>query len=154
MSSVPHTALHQKSNSTDQLGNHRARDQSSDTPEMSTAPAVDPALTASADERETAPAESPLTEINSEPESRLNSEKVYADDSSPNNTEEEDNTVETSWYATPRIDNTDLIGNDKLSNEENCRRARVTYQEQKGQDGLTREQSEMIELARNNMTPA
>ncbi|KAG5334873.1 hypothetical protein C0989_002758 [Termitomyces sp. Mn162] len=123
----------------------------------STAPAVDSSSTASADVRDSAPAESPLTESLSDEETKLTSEKVLDEiEDNPSTSTDTEETSVANIFATPRIDNENLQENTNIRFDEPRRRARIenTNQNKRNTADLTSEQADTINLARNDMTPS
>ncbi|KAH0586395.1 hypothetical protein H2248_007632 [Termitomyces sp. 'cryptogamus'] len=135
-------------------GPRRGLTQSSETSEKTTAPAAKASFSAPADESDSASAESPLTDVDSDKEpDRLPEAQGMEVDINQNSSENEEDST-TNVYATPRVDNENHLENEKVITEESRRRARneSTNQNEVSYMGLSQEQSTTIEQARINMT--
>ncbi|KAG5348909.1 hypothetical protein C0989_007223, partial [Termitomyces sp. Mn162] len=123
----------------------------------STAPAVDSSSAALVDVMDSTPAESLPTELLSDKETKLTSDKVLEEiEDNPSTSTDTGETSVANIYATPHIDNENLQQNNNIRFDEPRRRAKIeiTNQNERNTDDLTREQADTIKLARNNMTPS
>ncbi|KAH0585331.1 hypothetical protein H2248_008572 [Termitomyces sp. 'cryptogamus'] len=123
----------------------------------STALAVDSLSTALADVRDSALAESPLTELLLNEEAKLTLEKVLEEsEDNPSTSTDNEETSVANIYATPCIDNQNLQENNNIRFDEPHQWVRIetTNQNERNMADLTREQADTINLACNNMTPS
>ncbi|KAG5335349.1 hypothetical protein C0989_001344 [Termitomyces sp. Mn162] len=135
-------------------GPRRGLVQGSEASEKTTAPAAKASFSAPADESDSALAESPLTDEESEKGSNQlpEAQGMEVDNNASSSENGDDSTA--NIYATPRVDNENHLGMENMMGEEPRRWARAenTDQNEVSQMGLSQEQSTTIEQARNNMT--